>query len=83
MPLIDGSPTGGQPGRSPKTAWVTLIPSEAEELFEALWFWVEEVEEGIVDPAWHAHFADSAGNELTIEIAGTPETRSAEQRPRL
>ena len=83
MPLIDDGPTDGPPGRSLKTAWVTLSPSEAEELFEALWFWAEEVEEGVVDPAWHAHFADSAGNELTIEIARTPEARSAEQRPRL
>jgi hypothetical protein len=42
MPRIDDGPTDGPPGRSIRTACVTLTSSEAHELLEALSLWAEE-----------------------------------------
>lgn len=53
MPRIDDGPTDGPPGRSIRTACVTLTSSEAHELLEALSVWAEEAAVDEVNRGWH------------------------------
>ena len=73
VPKIDDGSTEDGPGRPLKNAWVTLGIDEAQELLEALKVWAEDLAAGNLDPGWHTHLSDSAGNELTIAI-GAGET---------
>jgi hypothetical protein len=69
MPRMDSGPTDGPPSAELTTVWVTLTPAEADELLSSLLVWAEEAAEGQLDPSWHTHVRDQAGNELTIAIA--------------
>jgi hypothetical protein len=68
MPQIDDGPTDGPPGRSIRTACVTLTSSEAHELLEALSTWAKDASDDEVDPGWHTHIAGDDGRELTLVI---------------
>lgn len=72
VPKMDDGPTDGPPGRSLQTVSVELSADEAYELLESLKVWADEVAEGMRDPGWHTHVADTNGRELTVAIALPP-----------
>jgi hypothetical protein len=68
VPRIDDGSADTAPGRSLKSAWITLSTDEAHDLLEALRIWTEEPAGGSPDPNWQTHITDDDGNELTIAV---------------
>ncbi len=60
MPRIEA-----RPGEPLTEAWAYLSPDEAQELLDALQYWVQD---GRSDPEWHHHVGEAPGPELTIAI---------------
>jgi hypothetical protein len=76
MPRIDDGPTDGPPGRSIRTACVTLTSAEAHQLLEALSLWAEEAADDEGNRGWHTHLTDGDGHELTVVIDAQAEDRT-------